>query len=276
MEGVNNQATVTVTLSDIAPESVTVQYSITPDTAKANLDYTPVTGKLTFTPGQTSKAIAIPILNDALSEANETFKVVLSNPTNASLAKTTAVVTITDTLSSNTTTTLPTTVENLTLTGTANINGTGNSGNNIITGNSGNNTLNGGAGVDTLLGGNGNDILIGGTGNDTLTGGAGSDRFTFNSRSEGNDRITDFSVVDDTIVVSAAGFGGGLVVGSAIAASQFRLGSAATTSSHRFLYDQTTGALFFDQDGTGAIAKIQFATLNTGLSLTNADIFVNA
>lgn len=149
MEGLNNQATVTVTLSNIAPESVTVKYTITADTAKANLDYTPVTGTLTFTPGQISKAIAIPILNDALTEANETFKVVLSNPTNASLAGTTAVVTITDTLSSNTTTTLPATVENLTLTGTANINGTGNSGNNILTGNTGNNTLTGGAGNDT-------------------------------------------------------------------------------------------------------------------------------
>ncbi|MBD2300691.1 calcium-binding protein, partial [Nostoc sp. FACHB-190] len=33
--------------------------------------------------------------------------------------------------------------------------------------------------------------------------------------------------------------------------------------------------LFFDADGTGAIARIQFATLSAGLSLTNADIFVN-
>lgn len=83
-------------------------------------------------------------------------------------------------------------------------------------------------------------------------------------------------MVDDTIVVSAAGFGGGLVVGAAIASSQFLLGSAATTASHRFLYDRNNGALFFDQDGTGAIAKVQFATLNTGLSLTNADILVVA
>ncbi|MCF2146476.1 proprotein convertase P-domain-containing protein [Desmonostoc muscorum LEGE 12446] len=182
----------------------------------------------------------------------------------------------TDTVQSSISYTLGANLENLTLTGTAAINGTGNSLNNVITGNSGNNTLNGGSGVDTLLGGNGNDILIGGTGNDTLTGGAGSDRFTFNSRSEGTDRITDFRVVDDTIVVSAAGFGGGLVAGAAIAASRFAIGSTATTSSQRFMYDRSTGALFFDQDGTGAIAKIQFATLNTALALTNADIFVAA
>jgi Ca2+-binding RTX toxin-like protein len=51
-------------------------------------------------------------------------------------------------------------VENLTLTGVGNINGTGNSGANILTGNSGNNTLDGGTGVDTLIGGQGNDIYV--------------------------------------------------------------------------------------------------------------------
>ncbi|MBD2480142.1 proprotein convertase P-domain-containing protein, partial [Anabaena sp. FACHB-83] len=189
-----------------------------------------------------------------------------------------------DTVQSSISYTLGNGVENLTLTGTSAINGTGNFYNNTITGNSGNNTLNGGdgndivnggAGVDTLLGGNGNDNLIGGTGNDTLTGGAGRDRFTFNSSTEGIDRITDFNVVDDTIAVSAAGFGGGLVAGAAITASQFIIGTAATTASQRFIYNNTTGGLFFDQDGSGAIARIQFATLSAGLSLTNADIFVN-
>jgi trimeric autotransporter adhesin len=63
--------------------------------------------------------------------------------------------------------TLTDNVENLTLTGTANINGTGNALDNIITGNSGNNTLDGGTGNDTLIGGLGADTTIGGTGNDT-------------------------------------------------------------------------------------------------------------
>jgi Ca2+-binding RTX toxin-like protein len=57
-------------------------------------------------------------------------------------------------------------VENLTLTGTGSVNGTGNSLANVITGNAGGNTLAGGAGNDTLAGGHGNDILNGGTGND--------------------------------------------------------------------------------------------------------------
>ncbi len=57
-------------------------------------------------------------------------------------------------------------VENLTLTGTAAINGTGNSLNNVITGNAGANTLVGAAGNDTLSGGGGTDRLYGGLGND--------------------------------------------------------------------------------------------------------------
>ena len=63
--------------------------------------------------------------------------------------------------------TLGANVENLTLTGTANINGTGNDLDNVITGNSGNNMLTGGAGNDTLDGGLGADTMIGGPGNDT-------------------------------------------------------------------------------------------------------------
>ena len=74
----------------------------------------------------------------------------------------------TDTIESSVTYTASANVENLTLTGTANINGTGNSLNNTLTGNSGNNMLDGGLGNDTLIGGAGNDTLTGGDGNDTL------------------------------------------------------------------------------------------------------------
>ena len=63
----------------------------------------------------------------------------------------------------------------LTLNGTPDINGTGNSLNNTLTGNTGKNRLNGGNGNDTINGGNGNDTLDGGAGNDSLTGGAGND-----------------------------------------------------------------------------------------------------
>lgn len=65
-----------------------------------------------------------------------------------------------DTVKASVTRALDADVENLVLTGTADINGTGNAQNNRITGNSGNNVLDGGAGVDMLIGGGGNDIFI--------------------------------------------------------------------------------------------------------------------
>ena len=71
-----------------------------------------------------------------------------------------------DTVKSSVTYTLGANVENLVLTGTADVNGTGNNLNNVLTGNDGANVLNGGSGNDTLNGSGGADTLLGGAGND--------------------------------------------------------------------------------------------------------------
>ena len=83
-----------------------------------------------------------------------------------------------------------TTIEDLTLTGTNDLNGTGNELDNLITGNGGINRLDGKGGTDHLIGGDKNDILIGGTGdNDLLEGGAGFDTYIYNDgRRDRSDR----------------------------------------------------------------------------------------
>lgn len=93
---------------------------------------------------------------------------------------------------SSVTFTLPTNIEDLYLTGSDDIDGTGNTLNNNIYGNAGANTLVGDAGYDYLNGGDGNDILYGGDGSDQLDGGAGAD-------------VMDGGAGDDTYVVDNVG-----------------------------------------------------------------------
>ncbi len=87
----------------------------------------------------------------------------------------------TDSVEASSDYTLTANMENLTLTGSASVSGTGNDLDNVIVGNSGNNILMGGAGNDLLQGGSGSDYLIGGAGIDTLEGGSGNDTYVIDS-----------------------------------------------------------------------------------------------
>jgi Ca2+-binding RTX toxin-like protein len=80
-------------------------------------------------------------------------------------------------------------------------------------------------------------------------------------------------VAEDTILVSATGFGGSLVAGT-LPSTRFTIGSSATTPAHRFFYNSSNGGLFFDIDGSNSAAAVQIATLKNSLALTNQDILV--
>jgi Ca2+-binding RTX toxin-like protein len=128
---------------------------------------------------------------------------------------------------------------------------------------------------DIIIGGAGVDLIIGGAGVDLISGGAGKDVFGYNSPTEGIDKINDFVVGDDRLSISRAGFGGNTVfgndslVGSVLDVSRFTLGTSATTSSQRFIYNDQSGALFFDTDGINGANQVLLAQLVGNPALTN-------
>ena len=155
-------------------------------------------------------------------------------------------------------------------------NAIGGAGSDTIRGNAVANSLKGGGGADRIYGLDGADRLAGGTGNDILTGGTGRDVIVFDSRpskTSNMDRITDFSVADDTIYVENAVF---TKAGSAgkLSAAAFWKGAKAHDASDRFVYDDASGRLYYDADGTGAAAQIQFAQLAKHLKVGAADFMV--
>jgi len=108
----------------------------------------------------------------------------------------------TDRIISTASRTMAANLEDLSLTGTANVNATGNDLTNSIAGNAGRNTLRGEDGNDILNGGDGNDSLNGGDGNDSLDGGAGIDRMV---GGEGNDTYRMDHATDLAIELSNRG-----------------------------------------------------------------------
>lgn len=166
-------------------------------------------------------------------------------------------------------------VENLTLSGLADISGEGNDFANRIMGNAGSNMLNGGEGNDTLSGGAGMDRLIGGKGKDLLTGGADADAFVFDGQSIGSgvDRITDFVVGVDRIEIVGAEFANGLATGE-LDSALFTTGTGAVGTEAQFIYNAATRTLSFDGDGQGGTAAFAIATFNAGVILQADSIWV--
>ncbi|MGH3665010.1 MAG: S8 family serine peptidase [Egibacteraceae bacterium] len=75
---------------------VTVRYATSNGSATAGKDYTATSGRLTFSAGQSTKAVAVRVRGDRLDERNETLKVTLSSPSHATLGRRQATATIRD------------------------------------------------------------------------------------------------------------------------------------------------------------------------------------
>jgi Ca2+-binding RTX toxin-like protein len=128
----------------------------------------------------------------------------------------------------------------------------------------------------TLAHGVGNDQLIGGLGNDKLTGGTGNDRFVFATAlgSTHIDTVTDFVkgvdklILDDDIF---AKLGVGTTTGKLISSANYKVGTAAGDANDYLIYNPATDKLYYDNDGNGARAAVQIATIT--LSGTTAPAY---
>jgi Ca2+-binding RTX toxin-like protein len=135
--------------------------------------------------------------------------------------------------------------------------------------------------AQTLWGSQGqvsNDVLDGRGGSDTLWGFMGNDLFTFSTGlgASNVDHIIDFSNVaqnDDTVALEDVIFSGTGAPG-AFNAACFVAGTAALDADDRIIYDQATGNLYFDIDGSGAGAQVLFAVLDNKAPLTASDFTV--
>jgi Ca2+-binding RTX toxin-like protein len=133
--------------------------------------------------------------------------------------------------------------------------------------------------AQSITGNAGINLLNGGGGNDTLTGGLGNDVFlftTFPDAAANRDVITDYNAASDTIYLEAGAFFGVGVGGHLLNPALFK---NLTTGGFedlddRILYNDTTGALFYDPDGVNGTAAIQFATLTGAPTVDANDFFV--
>jgi Ca2+-binding RTX toxin-like protein len=129
--------------------------------------------------------------------------------------------------------------------------------------------------ANTIFGNAGNNVLDGKGGNDALVGFGGNDTFAFTSALGANnvDAVHNFELGGDKFALDDAIFTG-LGLG-ALSANAFHTGAGAHDADDRIIYNASTGQLFFDADGNGAGAAVQFATVSvTGAGALSASDFM--
>lgn len=132
----------------------------------------------------------------------------------------------------------------------------------IVTGTEGHDVIRGGLGRDVLTGRGGDDFLSGGLGNDVLTGGRGKDVFLFDQKSNRKanlDRVTDYVVRDDSIHLERDIFSKlarkSPEKPTKISKSFFTIGPKAKDKNDYLVYNDKTGKLYYDGDGSGTKVK---------------------
>jgi hypothetical protein len=97
-EGDSGTSPLTFAVTLTAPDSkpVSVGFSTADGSARANEDYQPTSGTLSFNPGETTKAVTVAVKGDTVNESDETLSLRLSSPSNAALGRTEAFGTIVD------------------------------------------------------------------------------------------------------------------------------------------------------------------------------------
>ncbi len=132
-----------------------------------------------------------------------------------------------------------------------------------------------GNGLDNyMIGNDGANTMDGKGGSDVLVGRAGEDRFAFTTApGAGNvDTIFEFVAADDTIALDSELFG---LADGPLDPNAFRVGTAAADADDRIVYDDTTGYLYFDADGSGTDhSAILFAILQNAPALTASEFTV--
>lgn len=144
----------------------------------------------------------------------------------------------------------------------------------VLTGSNKANRLIGNFGSDTLSGKGGNDVLAGGSGSDTLSGGGGRDVFLLKDAFD-VDIIEDFNPAADTIRLDNELFTALISQGRLREGAFHKSASGlAHDASDRIIYATDTGVLFYDADGNGALAPVQFALLVDKPSISHSDFAI--